>query len=91
MLFRSEWDEGGIHYISSEPYGFDGADGKALGPGAGFIFYLPNATGHAPGTDLYGAYDFWTWWPNRHIFYSAADILGRWGLHNLEMDYGFFS
>ena len=86
-----EWDEGGIHYISSEPYGFDGADGKALKPGAGFIFYLPNATGHEPGTDLYGAYDFWTWWPGRHLFQSASDTLGRFGLHNLTSGYGFFS
>ncbi len=86
-----EWDEGAYHYISSEPYGFTGEDGKALEPGAGFVFYHPNATGHKPGTDLYGAYDFWTWWPNRHLFQSASDSLGCYGLHNLETGDGFFS
>ena len=86
-----EWDEGGIHYISSEPYGFDGADGKALKPGAGFVFYLPEAMGHAPGTELYGATDFLSWHPSRpRRFNSASDTLGCYGLYNLETGYGFF-
>ena len=86
-----EWDEGGIHYISSNPYGFDSPKGGALEPGAEFIFYYPGATGHEPGTELYGAYEFWTWWPNRHIFHSSSDTLGVYGLHSLETGYGFFS
>lgn len=87
----AEWDEKPYHYISSEPYGFNGTDGKALEPGAGFILYCPGATGHEPGTELYGAYEFWTWWPDRHIFQDSSDTLGRYGLHNLETGYGFFS
>lgn len=86
-----EWDEGGIHYISSSPYGFDTPEGGALEPGAEFIFYYPGATGHAPGTELYGAYEFWSWWPDRHIFQSSSDTLGCYGLHNLATGYGFFS
>ena len=86
-----EWDESGIHYISSNPYGFDSPKGGALEPGAEFIFYYPGATGHEPGTELYGAYEFWTWWPNRHIFHSSSDTLGVYGLHSLETGYGFFS
>ena len=86
-----EWDEDGIHYISSEPYGFYGADGNALKPGAGFIFYLPDAAGHAPGTELYGATDFLSWLPDRsRRFNSASDTLGCYGLHNLETGDGFF-
>ena len=87
-----EWDEGGVHYISSEPYGFDGTGGNALEPGAGFIFYLPEATGHAPGTELYGAMDFVNWQPSgrRRTFSNASDTLGCYGLHNLETGYGFF-
>lgn len=86
-----DWLDGPLHFISSEPNGFNGEDGKALEPGAGFILYAPDATGHAPGTELYGAEEFWTWWPNRHVLYSAADTLGCYGLHNLETGHGFFS
>lgn len=89
-----EWDEGGIHYISSAPYGLTGADGEALEPGAGFIFYLPEATGHAPGTELYGATDFLSWLPDRsrrfNGFKSASDTLDCYGLYNLEIGCGFF-
>ena len=86
-----DWLDGPLHFISSEPNGFNGEDGKALEPGAAFIFYTPDATGHTPGTELYGATEFWSWWPDRHVFYSAADTLGCYGLHNLETGYGFFS
>lgn len=82
----------GVRYISSGPYGLDGADGEPLKPGAGFVLYAPEAAGDAPGTELYGAYDFWTWSPDR---YSADRdhflTLDRWGLLNLKMGYGFFS
>ena len=86
-----EWTENGVLYVSSAPYGFDPPEGGMLEPGAEFMFYLPGATGHAPGTDLYGAYEFWTWWPNRHYFQTSSDTLGCCGLHNLTSGYGFFS
>ena len=86
-----EWDREGYHYISSTPYGFDDEEGNALSSGAQFILYTPEATGHAPGTELYGAYDFWTWWPSRHTFHSASDTLGCYGLYNLEGGTDFFS
>ncbi|RKI69400.1 hypothetical protein D7V91_05910 [bacterium 1xD42-67] len=87
-----EWDEGGIHYISSDPYGFDDVDGP-LPPGAAFLFYAPGAQGHAPGTELYGAGDFWTWQPigSRNPLHVASQTLGRYGLHSLETGYGFFT
>ncbi len=89
-----EWDETEddytIHYISSEPYGFDGADGTALKPGAQFILYSPDAVGHELGTELYGAVEFQSWMHKHHEFNSDDDILGCWGLQNMEMGYGFF-
>lgn len=90
-----EWDvtEDGytIHYVSSEPYGFDGKDWTALKPGAQFILYSPNATGHEPGTELYGAAEFQSWMHDRHGFDSEDDILGCWGLQNMETGRGFFA
>ena len=86
-----EWDQEDYHYISSAPYGFDDEEGNALSSGAQFILYTPEATGHAPGTELYGAYDFWTWWPERHTLHSASDTLRCYGLYNLEGGTGFFS
>ena len=86
-----EWDREDYHYISSAPYGFDDEEGNALSSGAQFILYTPEATGHAPGTELYGAYDFWTWWPERHTLHSASDTLRCYGLYNLEGGTGFFS
>ncbi len=93
-----EWDEDGCHYISSEPYGFDGKDGKALKPGAEFTFYTPQATGYAPGDDLYGMTDeenaplreFWSWWPAKHGWGPNGDILGCYALHNVTSGRGFF-
>ena len=89
----TEWDEPPYHYISSEPYGFDGEDGTALKPGAGFILYTPEATGHQPGTELYGAYEFWTWQHtgSRNHLHIASQTLNCWGLYNLETGYGVFS
>ena len=86
-----EWSEDGVLYVASIPYGFDGENLGPLAPGARFILYSPQAQGHAPGTELYGAEEFWGWWQDRREFTSAADTLGCWGLHNLEMGYGFFS
>lgn len=90
-----EWDEPYgdymFHYISSDPYGFDGADGTALGQGAQFILYSPDATGHEPGTELYGAAEFQSWMHGRRAFNSADDILGCWGLQNMETGRGFFT
>ena len=85
-----EWDEDGFHKISSGPNGFTDQDGNALQPGARFILYSPQAQGYAPGTELYGAYDFWTWWPGRHDW-GPDDTLGCWGLYNLTQEIGFFS
>ena len=86
-----EWDREGYHYISSTPYGFTNEEGNTLSSGAQFILYTPEATGHTPGTELYGAYDFWTWWPERHTLHSASDTLRCYGLYNLEGGTGFFS
>lgn len=86
-----EWIEDGVRYISSEPYGMDGADGEALKPGADFLFYTPEAAGHKPGTELYGAVPFCSWRPDRREFLSENDRLGCYGLHNLETGYGFFT
>lgn len=90
-----EWDEPykeyTFHYISDEPYGFDDADEKALKPGAQFILYSPAATGHEPGTELYGAREFQSWMHDRHGFDSKDDILGCWGLQNLTSGRGFFA
>lgn len=86
-----DWYDGNIHFISSEPNGFTGGDGNILTSGAGFLFYLPGATGHQPGTELYGAMPFLFWMPSRHAFHSATDTLGCYGLNNLTTGDGFFS
>lgn len=89
-----EWDEldGGyvLHFISSDPYGLNDLDGAALKPGAHFILYSPDAAGHEPGTELYGAVEFQSWMHNHREFNSADDILECWGLQNLETGQGFF-
>ncbi len=89
-----EWDEEEgdhtIHYIASEPYGFTDADEKALKTGAQFILYSPEATGHEPDTELYGAERFQSWMHERREFTGSDDTLGCWGLHNLETGEGFF-
>lgn len=90
-----EWDvtegDSTIHYISSDPYGFDGVDWRALKPGVHFILYSPDATGHEPGTELYGATEFQSWMHHYHEFNSEDDILGCWGLQNMDTGYGFFA
>ena len=90
-----EWDEPYgdymFHYISSAPNGFDGADGTALKQGAQFMLYSPEATGHEPGTELYGAAEFQSWMHGRREFNSEDDILGCWGLQNMETGRGFFA
>ena len=73
-----EWDDGMIHYISSDPYGFSKQDSEGdwvpLEPGAQFMFYTPDASGYHPTDELYGfssdntdddsvMYQFWTWMP----------------------------
>lgn len=89
-----EWDESDgdytTHYISSEPYGFEDDDWTTLKPGAQFILYSPEATGHEPGTELYGALEFQSWMHKHKEFISADDILNCWGLQNMETGQGFF-
>ena len=89
------WDETDgdytMYYISSEPYGFDGDDGVALKPGAQFILYSPEATGHEPGTELYGAMEFQSWMHRHKEFLSADDTLECWGLQSMETGQWFFS
>lgn len=80
-----------ICYVSTDPYGFGDMDEKALKPGAQFILYSPDAAGHEPGTELYGAREFQSWMHDRHGFYSEDDILGCWGLQNLTSGQGFFA
>ena len=88
------WDETDgdytVHYISSDPYGFNDADGTALRPGAQFILYSPDATGHEPGTELYGAMEFQSWMHKHKEFNGDGDILDCWGLQNMETGQGFF-
>lgn len=93
-----EWyvtDEyGTVRYISRTPYGFDRYEGEdqTLKPGAQFILYSPDATGHKPGTELYGAEEFQTWDLGLYgSLNSETNTLGCWGLENLEMGYGFFT
>ena len=93
----TEWDEmtdwledGPVHFISSGPAGFEDKDGNTLQPGAQFILYSPEAQGHAPGTELYGAYEFWTWCLSRPDL-AGGGSLDCWGLYNLASDIGFFT
>lgn len=79
-----------IHYIASDPYGFDDMDWTALESGAQFILYSPKAAGHEPGTELYGAVEFQSWMHERREFLSEDDVLGCWGLQNMETGNGFF-
>ena len=89
-----KWDETDgdytIHYISSEPYGFNDDDWTTLKPGAQFILYSPEATGHERGTELYGAMEFQTWMHGHKEFLNADDTLECWGLQNMATGQGFF-
>ncbi len=80
-----------IHYIASEPGGFCGKDQVALPPGAQFLLYSPEAAGHEPGTELYGAVEFLFWENTHQEFTSKEDVLGCWGLRNLATEEGFFT
>ena len=90
-----EWDEEKddhvIHYIASQPFGFTDAEEKALKPGAQSILYSPDAAGHEPGTELYGAVRFQKWMHEQREFIDSGDTLGCWGLQNLETGEGFFT
>jgi len=86
-----EWDEGEYHYISSGPAGFSDDNNDPLPPGARFILYSPEATGHQPGTELYGAAEFQSWAHTPREFRTASDTLGCWGLHDLTTGIGFFA
>jgi len=86
-----EWDEGEYHYISSGPAGFSDDNNDPLPPGARFILYSPEAAGHKPGTELYGAAEFQSWTHTPREFKTASDTLDCWGLHNLTTGIGFFA
>lgn len=86
-----EWIEDGVCYIASGPYGFSGAGDEMPGENAEFILYSPEARGHAPGTELYGALEFQSWMPHWYEFQNSDECLNCYGLHNLETGYGFFS
>lgn len=86
-----EWIAADTLHIASTPYGFADADGSMPKENAQFIFYSPEAQGHASGTELYGAIEFQHWQPNRREYLTADDTLGCFGLHNLDTGYGFFS
>ncbi|MCI8304302.1 MAG: hypothetical protein HFF52_06700 [Lawsonibacter sp.] len=78
-----------VWYVSSQPAGFTDTEGSVLKPGAPFILYAPEARGDAPGTELYGAWDFPSWQPHGRKF-QPDGTLGCWGLNSLETGYGFF-
>ena len=99
----TEWDEGLIHYISSDPYGFDAKDGGPLKPGAQFMLYTPDASGYRPTDELYGfnsantdydsvMYQFWTWMPSGRKIgaWGWNTKLGCYALCNMETGYGFY-
>lgn len=86
-----EWILDGTLYIASNPYGFSDANGNMPKENARFILYSPEAQGHAPGTELYGAIEFQSWQPERREYLDSNDTLGCYGLHNLDTGYGFFS
>lgn len=86
-----EWIADGTRYIASTPYGFSDANNNMPKENAQFILYSPNAQGHTPGTELYGAIDFQLWQPERREYLDSNDTLGCYGLHNLDTGYGFFS
>ena len=56
--------------------------------GAQFILYGPEAVGHEPGTELYGAARFQMWMHERREFIDSGDRLGCWGLQNMETGEG---
>jgi hypothetical protein len=59
--------------------------------GAQFILYGPEAVGHEPGTELYGAARFQMWMHERREFIDSGDRLGCWGLQNMETGEGVFT
>lgn len=88
----TEWDEAGIHYISSEPNGFEDGEGIRLEPGARFLFYTPQADNTTPDSELYGATDFLSWYHGPRSYYlGETGSLDCYGLYNLEQNIGFFS
>lgn len=71
------WIENGIRYIASSPLGLE--DGTQ--------FYL-----YTPQTPVAGLPEnFLSWWPARFSLGVVPKTLSCYGLHNLKMDYGFFT
>ena len=72
-----EWFEGGVRYVSAEPYGVE--DGRE------FILFLPDT----PTSEL--SETFLSWWPGRFSPETQKDTLSVYGLYNVKMGYGFFA
>lgn len=88
----TEWDEGGIHYISSEPHGFTDGAGIRLEPGARFLLYTPQASNESLDGELYGATDFLSWYHGPRSYHlGETGPMDCYGLYNLEGNIGFFS
>lgn len=67
-----------IRYVNAEPYGME--------KGTDYILYTPET----PLDELNE--DFLSWWPdNGQREEKGLKVLGRYGLYNKEMGYGFFT
>lgn len=72
------WIEGGVRYISAEPYGVTG--------GNTFILYAPGT----PADELPA--DCRDWWPDAYQWRKGEiEQLEGWGLCNVETGQGFFT
>lgn len=75
---EKEWTEDRILYVSTEPYGLE--------QGTEYILYTPET----PLDEL--SEDFLSWWPdNWQREEKGLTVLGRYGLYNKDMGYGFFT
>lgn len=75
---EKEWIEERILYVSTEPYGLE--------QGTDYILYTPEAPLDALSEE------FLSWWPdNWQREEKGLTVLGRYGLYNKEMGYGFFT
>ena len=68
--------ENDIRFITAEAYGME--------KGKEFTLYLPETKTSALSEE------FLSWWPGRYDSDADKSVLGCFGLHNKETDYGFF-